>query len=226
MTVKFTHQFEIIDGKFYKIIMILSLMSEIPESEQKLKNQLCDLEHSPLYYSSLSDLRNVELRIKYELARCTSGPLNLFFQNIAVIYPRLSLNKMEKLRRSFGTIDRDFFECTNFIRLLNALASLLFITTKNKRTVAEAQDAADKARAAAEADPTSKSKADSADNAKFFAECMAAKANGGQSAKADSLKLICDKVKLDADNALAAANADPTNQSKVLLKENINPKCS
>lgn len=183
------------------------------------------MEHAPPYHDYLSDEHKVKLRIEYELIRCKSGPLNLFFQNIAVIYLRLSLKQMENLRRSFGTIRSDFFEYSDFIRLLNAIASPLFITTKNKRTVAEAQDAADKARAAAEADPTSKSKANSADNAKFFAECiMAAKANGGQSAKANSLKRISDKVKLDADNALAAANADPTNQSKVLLAKSLDEK--
>ena len=206
--------------------MILSRMSRIEESEQELKEIIDDLEHEPPYYSSLSNEHKVKLRIEYELFRCKSGPLNSFFQNIAVIYPRLSSKPMEKLRRSFGTIRRDFFECTDFIRLLNAIASPLFITTKNKRTVAEAQDAADKARAAAddaqaaaEAEATDESKAAS-HNAKVLAEYMAAKANVGKSAaaKAADFKSMADKAKAAADDAQATAEAKATDESKAVAK--------
>jgi hypothetical protein len=198
-------------------------MLGIAQSQQKLT--LIDSEHA-FYHSSLSDLKKVELRIQYELTRYTSGPLNSFFQNIAVIYPRLSLNQMEKLRLSFGSIDGDFFRCTDFIRLLNAVASPLFNTTKNKRTVAEAQAAAikakaaaDDAQAAAEAEATDESKAAS-HNAKVFAEYMAAKANVGKSAaaKAAYFKSMADKAKAAADDAQATAEAKATDESKAVAK--------
>jgi hypothetical protein len=145
-------------------------MSDIPESgEQELKEIIGGLTDAPPYHRSLSDSIKVELRIKYELFRYESSSyLKSLFENIAVIYPRLSLLQMEKLRLSFGTIHSDFFKCTDFSRLLSALASLLFNTQKYKKTVEEAQAAADKAQAAAKTKDT--------DEAKAFAECMAAKA--------------------------------------------------
>lgn len=201
-------------------------MSEIPQfGQQKLKRIISDSEHA-FYHSSLSDLTKVKLRLKYELTQYKSGPLNSFFENIAVIYPHLSLNQIEKLRLSFGSITVDFFQCTDFIRLLNAVASPLFNTTKNKRTVAEAQAAAikaqaaaDKAQAAAEADATDESKAAS-HNAKVFAEYMAAKANVGESAirKATFFKSMADKAKAAADKAQAAVEANATDESKTFAK--------
>jgi hypothetical protein len=146
----------------------MSEIPEIPKSQQELKEIIDDMEHAPRYHDSLSNEDKVKLRLKYELKQCKSGPLNLFFQNIAVICPRLSSNQMEKLRRSFGTIHRDFFERTNFIQLLNAAVSPLFNTQKYKKTVEEAQAAADEAQAAAKTKNT--------DEANAFAECMAAKA--------------------------------------------------
>ena len=201
-------------------------MSEIqPEDQQELKKTLSDSEDA-VYDSSLSDSKKVGLRLKYELTRYTRCPLNSFFEYIAVIYPHLSLNQIEKLRLSFGSIDEDFFRCTDFISLLNAVASPLFNTTRNKRTVAEAQAAAIKAQAAADdaqasakALPTDESKAAS-HNAIVFAEYMAAKANVGKSAaaKAAFFKSMADKAKAAADDAQAAAKALPTDESKAFVK--------
>lgn len=183
-----------------------------------LKKKILSLEEYDLY-CSLSDYEKVLMRIRYERALNKSGRLNSFFENIAVIYLRLSLNQIERLRHSFGTISRNFFECIDFVGLLNAVASPLFNTTRNKMTVAEAQAAADDAQASAKALPTDESKAAS-HNAKVFAEYMAAKANVGKSAaaKAAFFKSMADKAKAAADKAQASADADATDESKAVAK--------
>lgn len=106
-------------------------MSKIPESQQELRKVLSDSEHA-FYHSSLLDLQKVKLRIKYELTLHPSGLLNSFFENIAGIYPHLSLNKMEKLRLSFGSIVEDFFKGTKMYELLKAITSPLFVSEHRK----------------------------------------------------------------------------------------------
>ena len=184
-------------------------MTKKPESQQELRQKLSDLEEYESYCAR-PDIEKVRLRIECELTQYTSGPLNSFFKNIAVIYPHLSLNQIEKLRLSFGSITVDFFRCTDFIRLLKTVASSLFKTQKHRRTVAEAHAAAvkahaaaDKAQADAEAEATDESKTAS-HNAKVFAEYMAAKANVEKAA--------ADKAKAAADDAQA------TDESKAVAK--------
>lgn len=106
-------------------------MSELPEDQQYLKKELSDSEHE-FYHSSLSDLKKVGLRIQYQLTRYSSSQLKWFFENIAVIYPHLSLNQMEKLRLSFGSIDEDFFKGSKFDEFLKAITSPLFISEHRK----------------------------------------------------------------------------------------------
>lgn len=106
-------------------------MSEISKSQEELRKVLSDSEHA-FYHSSLLDLKKVELRIKYVLTLHPSGLLNSFFENIAGIYPHLSLNKMEKLRQSFGSIDEDFFKGTKMYELLKAITSPLFVSEHRK----------------------------------------------------------------------------------------------
>ena len=106
-------------------------MLGIAQSQQELKKTLSDSEHAS-YHSSLSDLKKVELRIQYELTRYTSRQLKWFFENIAVIYQHLSLNQMEKLRLSFGSIDEGFFKGIKFDEFLKAITSPLFISEHRK----------------------------------------------------------------------------------------------
>jgi len=107
-------------------------MTEIQhEDQRKLKKTLSDSEHA-FYHSSLSDLKKVELRIQYELTQDPSSQLKWFFENIAVIYQHLSLNQMEKLRLSFGSIDEDFFKGSKFDEFLKAITSPLFISEHRK----------------------------------------------------------------------------------------------
>jgi hypothetical protein len=101
------------------------------KGQQELKKVLSDSEHA-FYHSSLSDYRKVGLRTIYELTQYTSSQLKWFFENIAVIYPHLSKNQMEKLRLSFGTIDEDFFKESKLDKFLKAITSPLFISEHRK----------------------------------------------------------------------------------------------
>jgi hypothetical protein len=196
-------------------------MSEIPESQEELKRKLKrklelkeELSKDEYYFycHHFSYDEKVMLRIEYEQTNYKSGLVNSFFNNLGIILPYLSMNQVEKLRTSLGTINRDFFECTDFISLLSAAVSPLFNTKKYKRTNKEAHDEAVKAQAAAETNAT--------DEAKAFAEYMAAKANVGKAAadKAAFLKSIADKAKAAADKAKAAAEANATDESKAFAK--------
>jgi hypothetical protein len=190
-------------------------MTKKPESRQQLIQILSNLEEYESY-CALPDIEKVGMRIEYELTNYKSGLVNFFFKNIAVIYPRLPLNQMEKLRSSLGTIRKDFFECTDFISLLNAAVSPLFNTKKYKRTVKEAHDEAVKAQAAAKIEAT--------DEAKAFAECMAAKVDvvSSTAAKANFLKSVADKATNEAKafaECIAAAETNATDQATASAKK-------
>lgn len=108
-------------------------MSEIPQKgQQELKKVLSSLEHAPPHYSTVLDINKIEWRVQYELTRYPSGQLNSFFEDIAVIYPHLSLNQMEKLRISFGSFKENFFKGTEMYEFLKANTSPLFVSQHRK----------------------------------------------------------------------------------------------
>jgi hypothetical protein len=123
--------------------MLKKTESQKTKSQQELRKKLSSLEHAPPHYSPVSDRSKIELRVQYELNLCESGPSNSFFKNIAVIYPNLSFNQMEKLRISFGPIKEGFFKGLKMYKFLKAITSPLFKTTNYKYTAKEMQAAAD-----------------------------------------------------------------------------------
>jgi hypothetical protein len=169
--------------------------SQISQSQIRrkleLKQELTEEEY--YFYCNMRYTDKINMRFEYERINYPSDLVNLFFKNLGIILLYLSMNQVEKLRLSLGTISRDFFECTDLISLLNAAVSPLFNTKKYKKTDEEAHDAAVKAQAAAKTKATEKAKA--------FAECMAAKANVVSSiaAKAEFLKSVADKATDEAE---------------------------